>query len=225
MMWKAIRIPKGLSLFAFFLPWMTVSCQGRTLVSATGAGMAFGKLQFNAPNPGVAPPEAGISLALILAMLAIAGGLFVLFKREKSSAKFALATSVGATVLIWLGTAGITKEAMLAEAAKKAEGGFAAAQAQSAMMLMEVNWHFGYYLALFSLVCAGVMEFLVMRDRDEEASKKLRSFVGNALTPIGDERGDAPAKLTCSACGGAFATGTKFCPQDGTALALPPEMD
>ena len=43
-MWKWIRIPKGIALLAFLLPWMTVSCSGQKLVEASGFGLAFGRV-------------------------------------------------------------------------------------------------------------------------------------------------------------------------------------
>lgn len=175
-MWKWIRIPKGIALLAFLMPWMTVSCSDQKIAEASGFGLAFGRISAmgQAANAG---DGASMNFWLILALLAIAGGLFLLFTRGREAAKLVLGTSVAALVLILVGTYRYSKDAILSEAAKNgAEGGMD----QAALAMIQVNWHFGYWLALLALIAAAVMAWLVMSGKEAEAEAKMRSLAADA---------------------------------------------
>ena len=121
-MWKWIRIPKGIALAAFLLPWMTVSCSNQKIAEASGLGLAFGRITAMG-QASQAGNGAAMNLWLILALLAIAGGLFLLFTRGREAAKLVAGTSAAALLLIIIGTWRYSKEAILAEAAKSGSGG------------------------------------------------------------------------------------------------------
>jgi uncharacterized membrane protein YccF (DUF307 family) len=174
-MWKWIRIPKGIALLAFLLPWMTVSCSDQKLVEASGFGLAFGRVTAMG-QASQASDGASMNVWLILALLAIAGGLFLIFTKGREAAKLVLGTSVAALLLIIVGTWRYSKDTILAEAAKN-DGG---AMDQAALAMIQVNWHFGYWLALLSLIAAAAMAWLVMSGKEAEAEAKMRSLAADA---------------------------------------------
>ena len=175
-MWKWIRIPKGIALLAFLLPWMTVSCSNQKLVEASGFGLAFGRVTAMG-QASQASDGATLNYWLILALLAIAGGLVLLFIKGREAAKLVLGTSVAALVLIFVGTYRYSKDAITAEAAKNGSNGNID---QAALSMIQVNWEIGYWLALFALIAAAVMAWLVMSGKEAEAEAKMRSLAADA---------------------------------------------
>ena len=175
-MWKWIRIPKGIALLAFLLPWMTVSCSNQKLVEASGFGLAFGRVTAMG-QASQASDGATLNYWLILALLAIAGGLVLLFIKGREAAKLVLGTSVAALVLIFVGTYRYSKDAITAEAAKNGSNGN---MDQAALSMIQVNWEIGYWLALFALIAAAVMAWLVMSGKEAEAEAKMRSLAADA---------------------------------------------
>lgn len=175
-MWKWIRIPKGVALLAFLLPWMTVSCSEQKLVEATGFGLAFGRVSAMG-QAAQASDGASMNLWLILALLAIAGGLALLFLKGREAAKPVLGTTVAAIILIFVGTWRYSKDAILAEAARNGQNSGAD---QAALAMIQVNWEIGYWLALLSLIVAAVMAWLVMNGKEAEAEAKIRSLAAEA---------------------------------------------
>jgi phosphoglycerol transferase MdoB-like AlkP superfamily enzyme len=175
-MWKWIRIPKGIALLAFLLPWMTVSCSNQKLVEASGFGLAFGRVTAMG-QASQASDGATLNYWLILALLAIAGGLVLLFIKGREAAKLVLGTSVAALVLIFVGTYRYSKDAITAEAAKNGSNGN---MDQAALAMIQVNWEIGYWLALIALIAAAVMAWLVMSGKEAEAEAKMRSLGAGA---------------------------------------------
>ncbi|MFN4357215.1 hypothetical protein [Sphingopyxis alaskensis] len=174
-MWKWIRIPKGIALVAFLLPWMTISCSEQKIAEATGFGLAFGNVT-TMGRAASAGDGAAMNLWLVLALLAIAGGLFLLFTRGREAAKLVLGTSVAALVLIFLGTWRYSKDAIMAEAARNGGGDMD----RAAMAMIQVNWEIGYWLALFALIAAAAMAWIVMSGKEVEAEAKMRSLATDA---------------------------------------------
>jgi hypothetical protein len=170
-MWKWIKIPKGVALLAFVLPWMTVSCSGNELISATGFGLAFGKFTSNLPADSAVTAAVHNNLLLILALGAIAIGLVVAcLPRTKASPVLLAAASAAGIALIWLGTSRYSKSALLAEAAKRRGRtarllDFASGIDDSAANLIHIQWHSGFYLAVAALAAAAVMAVLAMGER------------------------------------------------------------
>ncbi|MEZ5655315.1 MAG: hypothetical protein R3E04_05430 [Sphingobium sp.] len=175
-MWKWIPVPKGLALAAFLLPWMTVSCSGQTIAKATGFGLAFGQISFLG-QAAQRTNDTSINIWLILALIAIAGGLYLLLTKEKDKAKHVLGTTVAALVLIFMGTSRYSKSAAMSEASGD---GSAYGLDKAALSMIEVSWQFGYWLATIALIVAAVMSWLVLAGKDDEAEAKLRAMTSNA---------------------------------------------
>lgn len=175
-MWKWIRIPKGIALVAFLLPWMTVSCSNQKIAEASGFGLAFGNIT-TLGQAAEAGDGASMNIWLILSLLAIAGGLFLLFTKGREAAKLVLGTSAAALVLIFVGTWRYSKDAILAEAAK---GGGGTDMDRAALSLIQINWEIGYWLAILALIAAAVMAWLVMSGKEAEAEAKMRSLAADA---------------------------------------------
>lgn len=173
-MWKWIKIPKAVALLAFLLPWMTVSCQNTTIATASGFGLAFG--QVSAMGQAAGNSDGGsINLWLILAIIAIAGGLFLSIRKGREAAKFVLGTSVAALVLIFIGTMSYSKQAIIDAAADNGQP-----IDQAALALIEVDMQIGYWIALLALVVSAAFAWLVMMGKDDEAEAKLRGLAADA---------------------------------------------
>jgi multisubunit Na+/H+ antiporter MnhC subunit len=214
-MWKWIRIPKGIALLAFILPWMTVSCSGTKMVSATGFGLAFGQFTSELPNNNTAHDGGpGANIWLILAIVAILVGLFFAFRRNtRESARNLMITSGVALVLILVGTMRYSKSTMLAEAASKNPSANHEMD-QAVLAAIRIDWQFGYWLAILALIAAGVMAWLAYSGRESEVSARVRSAMAS-----GAEVPPPAASLTCPTCGAHYGSDTAFCPKDGTALS------
>lgn len=236
-MWQWIKVPKAVALLAFLLPWMSVSCSGTKLVSATGYGLALGQFTSELPQQaGNGPGDGQISVWLIAAAVVIAIGLAISFGR-RFAAMGVLATSAVAFVLILIGTSRFSKSALMAEAAKKsgaasqidATNPFAGADnpfgdpARTAAAMIQVEWHFGYWLALGALAIAALMAWLVMGGRDATVLKSLASgsLGASAQSPAAEPLApaEAPPSRICPQCGRRYAMEVRFCPEDGSALA------
>ncbi|NML04598.1 zinc ribbon domain-containing protein [Sphingomonas sp. G-3-2-10] len=208
-MWKWIRIPKGIALVAFVLPWLTVSCSGTKIVSATGFGIAFGRFTSELPNTERTPGAGEINYLILLALIAVAIGLAIAFTpqtRQKAAAL--IGTSVGALVLIWAGTLKYSKSTILAEAAKK-NGGQRNEMSDAALAMIQIDWQFGYWLAILALLTAGVMAWLAFSGRGAEVEERVRSRMSGA--PSGP-------LVNCPQCGKGLPADTRYCPDDGTPL-------
>jgi hypothetical protein len=152
---------------------MTVSCSGTKLISATGFGLAFGRYtaEVSSERIATASSDAVLNPWLILALVAIVVGLVLSFlRRGKGSALLVASTSAAGVVLIWLGTGRYSKSAVLAEASKHREGidlfGIAGRVDRTINATIQVDWHFGFYLALLALIAAAAMALLVFSGRD-----------------------------------------------------------
>lgn len=220
-MWKWVRIPKGIALLAFLLPWMTVSCSGQPLASASGFGLAIGSFSSSAPQGMAGGPSGGqISIWLIMAILVIALGLIVSLSKDKKHARIVVGTSAAAVVLIWIGTSRYSKSAILAEAARK--GGDQSID-QAAAAMIRIDWHFGFWLAIVALLVAGIMAWLAHSGREALVEERVRDALAGAATPAPGPEAAVPPEpagpqIDCPTCGRSYAAGTRFCPDDGTAL-------
>ena len=197
-MWKWIRIPKGIALVAFLLPWMTVSCSNQKVAEASGFGLAFGRISAMG-QAAQASNGASMNFWLILSLLAIVGGLVLLFTRGREAAKLVVGTSAAAFLLIFIGTWRYSKDAILAEVAKNG-GGSGNRLDQAALAMIQIDWHFGYWLALLALIAAGVMAWLVMNGKEAEAEARMR-----ALAAEGTEKAKVAAAKASEAAKDAAA--------------------
>lgn len=218
-MWKWIRIPKGIALAAFLLPWMTVSCSGTKMVTATGFGLTFGQFTSEIPNNNtMGNGGPGSNIWLILAIVAIAIGLFLAFREStRENARNLIVTSGAAVLLIFVGTMRYTKSAMLAQAASQNPSANHSMD-QAVMAAIQIDWQFGYWLALLALIAAGVMAWLTYSGRDAEVEARVRG----AMKSGADAPEEVPppvASVTCPTCGTRYGGDVAFCPKDGTALS------
>lgn len=217
-MWKWIRIPKGIALAAFLLPWMTVSCSGTRIVSATGMGLAFGQFTSELPNSNAAHdggPGANVWLMLAIAVIAL-GLLLSLRKNTRENARNLMISSGAALVLILAGTMRYTKSAMLAEAASKNPSGNHDMD-QAVLAAIRIDWQFGYWLAILALIAAGVMAWLAYSGREGEVAARVRSAMGSGADAP-EEAPPAVGSKTCPTCGTRYGDDVAFCPKDGSAL-------
>lgn len=170
-MWRWIKIPKAVALIAFLLPWMSVSCSNNRLVSATGLGLTAGK--FSSELPGRVPATGEWNLYLVVAIAAILAGLVIAFlRRSRTTASLSLGTSAAALLFIWLGTSRYTKAAVLKQASKRQADMIVSQLEQTAASMININWHYGYWLALTALLAAAAMAALVISGKDIEADPR-----------------------------------------------------
>lgn len=217
-MWKWIRVPKGISLAAFLLPWMTVSCSGTKIVSATGMGLAFGQFTSELPNNNAAHdggPGANVWLMLAIAVIAL-GLLLSLRKNTRENARNLMISSGAALVLIFMGTMRYTKSTMLADAASRNPSGNHDMD-QAVLAAIRIDWQFGYWLAILALIAAGVMAWLTYSGREGEVAARVRSAMGSEVDA--PEAAPAAGSKTCPTCGTHYDGDVAFCPKDGTALS------
>jgi len=162
-MWKWIKIPKIGALVAFFMPWLTVSCSGMSVASATGWQLAFGG--YSHPTSEVAskaPSSGGGNLWLLLALLAAVAGIWITFLRQsKQRSRNVALTSAAALILIWIGTARYSTSALMAEAARSSDNGFGATMDQATLAMIQFKWEAGYWLTVLALIASTVMATLI----------------------------------------------------------------
>lgn len=160
-MWRWVKIPKGIALIAFFLPWVTVSCSNRPIASATGWKLVSGHLSVVNPITGAAQTEAThVSITLAIALIAVVLGLIASFRAARPGASIVLGTSIVALLCIWLATRKMTGDAIARRAAEK----YGQIDATIGAVL-RIEWQFGYWLATIALVVAALLALLAMSGR------------------------------------------------------------
>jgi len=158
MMWSWIKIPKGIALAAFFLPWVTVSCSQQKLISASGWQLATGRASFfgDAAQANNDHPNVYIALALIV----VVAGLVLSFGAVRR-ALWAMVTSLAGLLFIWLGTRDLTGQSIAQRAAEQRHETLDAAVAS----LLRVEWQWGYWLTNIALIVAAVLAWMAMTGR------------------------------------------------------------
>ena len=154
-MWGWVKIPKGIALAAFFLPWVTVSCSERKLISASGWQLATGRVSFfgDAAQAHNNHPD----LYIVLALIAVIAGL-VLSLGPTRRALWTLVTSVIALLFIWLGTRHLTGQSIAERAAEQRHESLDAAVAS----VIRVEWQWGYWLTNVALIAAAILAWMAM---------------------------------------------------------------
>ncbi|MES2046423.1 MAG: hypothetical protein V4475_21330 [Pseudomonadota bacterium] len=157
-MWSWIKIPKGIALAAFFLPWVTVSCSQQKLISASGWQLATGRVSFfgDAAQANNNHPNIYIALALI----SVIAGLVLSFGPARRTL-WTLATSLAGLLLIWLGTRDLTGQSIAQRAAEQRHETLDAAVAS----VIRVEWQWGYWLTNIALIVAAVLAWMAMTGR------------------------------------------------------------
>lgn len=169
-MWKWLRIPKSIALVAFLMPWVTVSCAGQKVAAGSGFAIAFGRLTMGSEG------KQSINFLLILALAAIVAGLVFAFRTQsRRNAMLVAITSAGALVLTWIGTSSLNAEALARTAARQNNRGLTSPEEiVRAAAAIQVDWHFGFWLAIIALIVTSIMAFLVYQGRDAEVEAKIR---------------------------------------------------
>lgn len=157
-MWGWVKIPKGIALAAFFLPWVTVSCSERKLISASGWQLATGRVSFL--DETVQAHGNHPDLWIALALLAAIAGLVLSFGPARR-APWTLVTSIGALLFIWGGTRHMTGNSIAQRAAAERHETFDAAIAS----VVRVEWQWGYWLVNAALIAAAVFAWMAMTGR------------------------------------------------------------
>ena len=157
-MWKWVKIPKGIALAAFFLPWVTVSCSERKLISASGWQLATGRVSFfgDAAEAHGSHPDMLIALAL----LAVIAGLVLSFGPARR-ALWTLVSSLVALLAIWSGTRNLNGKSIARRAAEQRHETLDAAIAS----VIRVEWQWGYWLTNVSLIVAALLAWMAMTGR------------------------------------------------------------
>ena len=166
-MW-GVRVAKVLALLFFFLPWLMVSCNGQTLIDASGYQLATGTIDL--PDVAVTPEGQNGAWWAMGAMAVIAIGLVLSFvlKGLKLSGRVVAATSAVALVLVAGGvshTVGKMRGEMNEQIGKSGKGNSEIDQLerQFAQMMgnaVQVEVQSGYWLTLVALAAgigSGVM--------------------------------------------------------------------
>lgn len=147
------RIAQTVALLAFLLPWVTVSCQGQVLASVSGANIALGTVSVRNPMTGVAETHSSSpSIAVLLALLMIAGGLVMTFRAEWPRAALAnLAGSAAALALIVYKV--LLAGSSTAASAASRRGDFDSGLAR----MISVDTAIGFWLACLALATAALL--------------------------------------------------------------------
>jgi hypothetical protein len=146
------RVAQTVALLAFLLPWVTVSCQGQTLASVSGANIALGRVTVHNPMTGVAETHSSSAdPAVLLALLIIAGGLIMTFRAEWRKA--ALANLLGSAAALAL----IVYKVLLSGSATAATAASRRTDFDSGLARMiSVDTAIGFWLACLALAAAAL---------------------------------------------------------------------
>lgn len=223
-MWKWIKVPKGIALLSFALPWLTVSCGSQKFITASGYNLATGTTRFVNPMTDAVQTQGGsVNAWLLIALILVVLGFGATFIARRTGALAVLATSAAAFVLVWIGTASIegnfSREVV--KAAKRSNGGapspFGEPDMSKMAALIRFDWEFGYWLCMIALLVTAIVAWLVYSGREAAAIERLRGAMpsASASDPVAAE---PVASVNCPACGRNFPASTRFCPDDGTAL-------
>jgi len=160
-MWKWIKIPNIGALVAFFMPWLTVSCSGTPIATATGWQLAFGGYsashQVGANSPASGPQGNGwLMLALIAILIAIVLAFLKQSKKRSMKAGWCAACAIA---FVLLGTARYSKTNLIAQASGGSSG-FGSAVDQASLAMVQITWEIGYWIAILALIASGILSWL-----------------------------------------------------------------
>lgn len=156
------RGAKVVALVGFFLPWISVSCSGQELGSASGLSLAAGFLSARNPMTGMMETQSvGPVLWLVAAILVIGIGLFLSFDEDHPQNAKALTVGAGlALVLCMIGLGAVNGGA--AKQANRQGGGQFAGMGQ----MIQVNTRSGYWLTFWSLALATGLGGVILSGRE-----------------------------------------------------------
>lgn len=210
---RAVRIAKVVALLAFALPWLTVSCSGQKIASISGWNLVTGSISLRNPVSGAVEQHGGSpSVLIILALIAIVGGIVLSFKNAELSnkAKATLGFSISATVLIWLGTSSINGGSAMRAASERQTG---YGQDMFAASIVSVDYAIGFWVTTLCLALATFLSWSILNGNE---------LIGRAMappTPPGANPSPATSNTSiCPQCSRRYPAGASFCTADGTRL-------
>jgi len=183
------RVGKIVALLGFLLPWVTVSCSGTEILTATGVQLMTGDPQLAGPLAGMAESQqaqqqddAEPSIVTIAAFAAIALGLLLgLVTRSRTAAAIMLAGAVAGAGLSYFSIENMRQE-MRRELSGQQSGEPAAEEnpffsaedqrqmSQAMASSVRVVEEEGYYLTLGALALSAVFALLTLFARRVEAT-------------------------------------------------------
>jgi hypothetical protein len=178
-MWNGLRACKIVALLGFLLPWITISCSNQKIASASGLDLARGSIIVTNPISRASEVyHSGANAMLILAIVAIGTGLVLSFRPAslRTGALVALATSVAAVILCWVGTATIDSRSVGA-AASKQKNGF---DADIANTIIRVDYAYGFWITVIALAAAAFIAWQILRALGSAAVAPAPTHASNA---------------------------------------------
>jgi hypothetical protein len=166
-MFKWIRIPKGIALAAFLLPWLTVSCSSQPIIKATGVGLAFGTFDTLGIDPAQLKNQQSANILLIFAMITIAVGLFFAIRKPAKAAVLTLCTSAASLIFIGLSMLRYSKSYLGSALDPEAQH----PMAKTAASLIRVEYEYGFWLTILSLVAALILSIAAWREDKPAATE------------------------------------------------------
>lgn len=158
-MFKWIRFPKSIALLAFLLPWLTVSCSGQPIAKASGVGLAIGSIDTIGMDHAQLNGQSAFNILLVAAIIIIAVGLFVAFRKPFRAAILTLGTSIISLAFIGLAMTRYSKSYL----ANVMDPEGADPAASTALRLIEVQYEMGFWICILALIAAAVLSFLSLR--------------------------------------------------------------
>lgn len=144
------RVAKIIAVISFLLPWVTVSCAGHPLGTATGFDLSVGVITLHDPSSGAAQTRSlGYNWLLIGSLFFITIGILFGFtdRTLRGKMRVGLVAALAALALLFLGV----QAARAAGQNLASSGGDSGPFAHAADGLFTVQTRYGFYLALLSL--------------------------------------------------------------------------
>jgi hypothetical protein len=146
------RVAQVVALLGFVLPWVTISCQGHVLAQVSGLDMAIGHVSVRNPFTDVTQLHNGSpSLAIVIALVLVIGGLALSFYLTGPKAALVnAAASAAAALLAAYEVLVSARSAVRSQAASQPTSGLEHSLAEA----IRVQTGFGFWLTCLALAAA-----------------------------------------------------------------------
>lgn len=178
------RIAKAVALIGFVLPWVTVSCSGTEILSATGLQLMTGDLepsgafaQMGSQQTDDAEPSVAVILACAIVVIGLAAGVLLKGKRAAGAIVAAAVLSIGLSYFsIQNMRSELTREASETQGPAEANPYFSAEQqrelSQAAASAIRIEEQEGYWLTIGALGVAAILAMVVLASASAVAPRK-----------------------------------------------------